>query len=117
MTPNVPSGNTSEIVQQYYDYLYRIWLDRIGGQNFTIRVDVLAWVALWIFVMAAFFFVYTRWQRRTKADKEPYPVESYNGYIQESNGPVGSFLTLFYIGMFIWLVVMTVLNLVNGQIY
>ncbi|MEJ2013025.1 MAG: hypothetical protein P8X64_12485 [Anaerolineales bacterium] len=117
MNPNVPTGSTTEAVQKYYNYLYQIWLNRIGGQQFTIHWDTIAWVALWIFVLVGFFYIYTRWQRHTRSEKEPYPVESYNGYIQESNGPVGPFLKLFYVGMFFWVLIMTILNLANGQIY
>lgn len=117
MNPNpVPTGNTSEVVRQYYDYLYSYFLGRIQ-QNFFIHADTLLWVLLWILVLSAGFYAFTRWQRRTHVPKEPYPVESYNGYIQESNGPVGIFLILFFSGMFVWLLIMTILNLLNGQIY
>jgi hypothetical protein len=117
MNPDdVPTGHTSDIVQKYYDYLYSHYLNQIT-QNYYIHWDTLAWVALWIFILAAGFYAYTRWQRYTRTPEEPYPLESYNGYIQEANGPVGPFLALFFIGMFVWLVIMTVLNLLNGQIY
>ena len=56
-------------------------------------------------------------QRTTRQPDEPYPVESYNGYIEEGNGPVGIFLKLFFIGMFISLVIITVMDLLHGQIY
>jgi hypothetical protein len=114
--PQVPTGDTTQIVQQYYNYLYAHFLGRLT-QNYYIHWDTLLWVALWIFILVGGFFAYTRYQRTTRADKEPYAVESYNGYIQETNGPVGTFLTLFYIAMFIWLVAMTVSNLLVGQIY
>ena len=116
MNTQVPTGDTGDIVRQYFNYLYTYWLNRIS-QNYYIHWDTLAWVGLWIVVLAGGFYIYTRWQRYTHMSKEPYPVESYNGYISETNGPVGPFLTLFFIGMFVWLVVMTVLNLLNGQIY
>jgi hypothetical protein len=117
MNPQIPTGNSSEVVQRYYDYLYQIWMNRFGGQNLQLNWEIFMWVALWLFVLVAGFYAYSRWQRHTRTDEEPYPVESYNGYIQEANGPVGKFLTLFYIGMFLWLLSMTILNLVNGQIY
>ncbi|OGC76670.1 MAG: hypothetical protein A2Z27_04880 [candidate division Zixibacteria bacterium RBG_16_50_21] len=116
MNPEVPTGSTSEIVQQYFNYLYQYWLSKTS-QNYYIHWDTLAWVALWIFVLTAGFYAYTRWQRYAHEPKEPYPVESYNGYIQETNGPVGPFLNLFFGAVFIWLVVMTILNLINGQLY
>jgi hypothetical protein len=117
MSPDdVPTGDSGDIIRQYYDYLYNHYLSQIT-QKYYIHWDTLLWVLLWIFILAAFFYAYTRWQRTTHQPKEPYPVESYNGYIEEGNGPVGTFLKLFYIGIFIFLVIMTVLNLLNGQIY
>jgi len=113
---DVPTGNTSKTVQQYYDYLYHHYLDTLT-QNYYIHWNTLAWVLLWIVILAGSFYAFTRWQRHTRQNREPYPVESYNGYIQESNGPVGPFLTIFFIGMVIWLLITTVLDLVRGQIY
>ncbi|MGW8318617.1 MAG: hypothetical protein ACWGPS_05170 [Candidatus Promineifilaceae bacterium] len=114
--PEVPTGNTVEIVRRYYEYLYTHYLSKIA-QNYTIHWDVILWVLFWLFVMAAGFFAYTRWQRTTRAKDEPYPTESYNGYIQEGNGPVGTFLILFFIGMFLVLVGITISNLLYGQVY
>ncbi len=116
MNPNVPTGNTTEAVRQYFNYLFQHYLSRIN-QNYYIHWDTLLWVALWLFILSAGFFAYTRWQRTTRGEKEPYPVESYNGYIQEENGPVGIFLTLFFIAMFVWVLAMTISNLMVGQIY
>lgn len=116
MNPDVPTGHTGEIVRDYYNYLYSHYLNQIA-QKYYIHWDTLLWVAFWIFVLVAFFYAYTRWQRGTHESEEPYPVESYNGYIEESNGPIGTFLTLFFIGMFIWLVILTVMDLLHGQIY
>ena len=116
MEPDVPTGDTGEIVRQYYDYLYSHYLSQYQ-QNYTVHADTLLWVLFWVFILTAVLYAYTRWQRTTRAADEPYPVESYNGHIQEGNGPIGSFLTLFFIGIFIWLVLVTILNLLNGQIY
>ncbi len=116
MNPDVPTGHTGEIVRNYYNYLYEHYLSQFM-QNTTIHWDTILWVGLWIFVLAAFFFAYTRWQRTSRSREEPYPIESYNGYIEEGNGPVGTFLTLFFVGMFIWLAILTVMDLLHGQIY
>jgi hypothetical protein len=116
MNPNVPSGDTGEIVRQYYQYLYANYLSHVN-QNYYIHWDTLLWVLLWIVILAGGFYAFTRWQRYTRQDKEPYPVESYNGYIQEANGPVGTFLTIFFVVIFLWLLGMTISNLVLGQIY
>lgn len=116
MNPNVPTGNTPEAVHRYFNYLFQHYLSNIN-QTYYIHWDTLLWVALWLFILSAAFFTYTRWQRTTRSEKEPYPVESYNGYIQEENGPVGKFLTLFFIAIFVWVLAMTISNLLVGQIY
>lgn len=115
-TNPVPTGNTTEAVQRYYTYLYSLWVGQLQ-QNFFIHWETIAWVVLWIFILAGGFFAFTRWQRYTHAPEEPYPVESYNGYIQETNGPVGAFLWIFFIAMFIWLLLMTISKLLVGQVY
>ena len=112
----VPTGNTSDTVRQYYDSLYSHYLDQVV-QNYYSHWGTLVWVLFWVVLLAGGFYAYTRWQRTTRMPREPYPVESYDGHIQESNGPVGSFLTLFFIGVVIWLLITTVLNLLYGQIY
>ncbi|MFN2198453.1 MAG: hypothetical protein ACK2UW_20195 [Anaerolineales bacterium] len=116
MNPDVPSGDTPEVVQRYYNYLYQNYLSHLN-QNYYIHWDTILWVLLWIVILAGGFYAFTRWQRYTRQQKEPYPVESYNGYIQEGNGPVGPFLTIFFIVMIIWLIAMTISNLLVGQIY
>jgi RsiW-degrading membrane proteinase PrsW (M82 family) len=116
MNPDIPTGDSGEIVRQYYDYLYAHYLSQIA-QRTGVPEDTLLWVLLWVFILTSLFYAYTRWQRTTNESNEPYPVESYNGYIEEANGPVGTFLRLFFVGMFIWLLTMTVLSLMHGQIY
>ena len=116
MNNDVPTGNSGDVVRQYYDYLYSHYLQNLT-QNYVIHWDVLAWFLLWLIILGGGLYAVTRWQRRTRAPEEPYPVETYNGYIQEGNGPVGIFLKVFFGTMFIWLLVTTILNLVRGQIY
>lgn len=116
MNRNVPTGHSGEVVRQYYNYLYSHYLQNIT-QNYFIHWDVLGWVTLWLIILAGAFYAFTRWQRRSHASQEPYPVETYNGYIQETNGPVGVFLRIFFATMFIWLLVTTILDLIRGQIY
>lgn len=113
---DIPTGSGDDVVTAYFEYLYQNALQHLQ-QNYYIHWDTIGWVALWLFILAGGFFAYTRWQRTTHAAREPYPVESYNGYIQEGNGPVGVFLSFFLVGMVIWLVAMTVSNLSLGQIY
>ena len=116
MKNDVPTGHSGEVVRQYYDYLYSHHLQNLT-QNYVIHLDVLGWFLLWLIILGGGFYAYTRWQRSTHASEEPYPVETYNGYIQEGNGPVGLFLKLFFAGMVMWLLITTILDLTRGQIY
>ncbi|MCA9986159.1 MAG: hypothetical protein KDE09_05630 [Anaerolineales bacterium] len=116
MNPQVPTGSSGEVVREYYQHLFSHYLNQFR-QAYTIHADVLLWFLFWFVILTAGFFAYTRWQRTTRASQEPYPVESYDGHIQEGNGPVGPFLTIFFIAMAIWLIIVTVLDLLNGQIY
>lgn len=113
---SIPTGNTSDIVQQYFNHLYSTYLSS-STQTYYIHWDVVLWVLFWIFMLIFLLYAYTRWQRTSQSEHEPYPVESYNGYIQESNGPIGTFLTIFFIVMFIWLATVTYMSLTHGQIY
>lgn len=114
---DVPTGDTPEKVNEYYAYLTKIWLERTGGQTFEIDWADHFWIGLWIFLLAGIFGVYSFWQRYTRAHREPYPIESYDGHIQEANGPVGGFLMLFFAGVFVWAVILTVLAIREGQVY
>lgn len=116
MNPNVPTGNTTDIMRQYFEYLYSYYLGQTG-QNYFIHWDILVGVLVGLGVLAGLFYAYTRWQRNTNTTREPYPLESYNGYIQEANGRVGPFLSVFFVLMFVWLVVTTLNDLIHGQIY
>lgn len=113
---DVPTGNDSQTVQEYYDHLYEIYLSRLG-ETWTLQWNLFGWTALYIIILTAIFYVYTRWQRGTKSPNEPYPVESYDGHISEMNGPIGPFLWLFFIGMFGWVMLLMVLHITGGQVY
>ena len=112
----IPTGNSSETVRQYFNYLYSQYFTHTT-QNYYIHWDMVLWIFFWIFMLAALYFSYTRWQHLAQSKNEPHPVESYNGYIQETNGPVGRFLTIFFVVMFLWLVAVTVNNITHGQVY
>jgi hypothetical protein len=116
MNENVPTGNDTEAISRYYDYLYAHYLEQIR-QTDIIHWDTLLWVLFWIVLFAGLLYAYTRWQRSTHAPHEPYPVETYNGYIQEGNGPVGRFLAVFFVVVFLWILATTILSLTRGQIY
>ena len=112
----VPTGHTSAITKEYFDHLYQQYFLQ-QTQTYYIHWDILAGVFFWIAILALLLFFYSNWQRSTQTGQEPYPVESYNGFIQETNGRVGPFLTVFFIVMFIWLAIVTIMSLTQGQVY
>lgn len=113
---DVPTGDDSSTISDYYDHLYDHYVSQIT-QTFDINPITLLWWAFYVFVLVTGVYAATRWQRNTRARREPYPVETYNGYISETNGPVGVFLSLFIVGIVAFLIVITVFHLIQGQIY
>lgn len=115
MNPDIPTGSSPEVVQAYFNYLYNIYLRQID-QTYYIHWATDAGILFWIVVLAVGLYLYTRWQRYTHNPEELYPVESYNGYIQETNGRVGPFLFIVFGVVVIWLIFLTADDLLNGQI-
>jgi len=114
---DVPTGDTPQEVQDYYDYLFSHWLSVTGGQTWLIDWGTVFWLGVWIVILAGVFGAYSYWQRYTRAHREPYPLESYDGHIQEMNGPVGPFLWMVFATVFFWAVLLTIVQIRNGQIY
>lgn len=111
----VPTGDTPEIVQAYYQYLLAHYINptvQNTATNWFLVGVVLGWVA----IVTGLFFVYFRRVRSEKPSKL-YPVETYNGYISESNAGTGIFLYVFFALVVLWLLYITVGDLTQGQIY
>lgn len=111
----VPTGDTPEIVQAYYEYLLAHYINpamQNTGTNWFIVGIVLGWVA----IVVGLCFIYFR---RSRSEKPSilYPVETYNGYISESNAGTGIFLYVFFALVVIWLLYITISNLTFGQLY
>lgn len=113
---DIPTGSDSDTVEKYFDHLYGYYIKQF---KFTFRIIPISlfWVLFYLAVLSGFLFFGAMWQRKTRARSEPYPVETYDGYISEGNGPVGRFLWLFFAGIFLWCVGITVMSLTEGQIY
>jgi hypothetical protein len=116
MSDHVPSGSSREAVAEYFRYLYA---QHVGEpvQQVGINWTLLAWWAFWVLVLVVVLYAFTTWQQRTRASQELYPVETYDGYISDGNGPVGRFLLLFFAIVAGWLIYTTVRSLTYGQIY
>lgn len=113
--PPVPSGDTPEAVQAYYQYLLAHYINP-ASQNIATNWLVVGVVLGWVALISALFFIYFRRARNEKPSRL-YPVETYNGYISESNAGVGVFLYIFFALVVLWLLYVTVSNLTQGQLY
>ncbi len=111
----VPSGNTPEAVQAYYQYLLAHYISPVS-QNIATNYAIIGVTLGWVAIITGLFFIYFRRVRNEKPS-ELYPVETYNGYISESNGGVGVFLYIFFALVVLWLLYVTVSNLTQGQLY
>src|SRR5581483_4228461 len=115
MIPEVPTGNTPEIVQQYYQYLLDHYINPVT-QNVTPNYFLEGVTLGWVLIITGLIFIYFRRVRNEKPGKL-YPVETYNGYISESNGGVGVFLLVFFGLVVVWVLWITISNLTQGQLY
>lgn len=111
----VPSGNTPEAVQAYYEYLLAHYINPVT-QNVTTNYFLIGVTLGWVAVLTGIVFIYFR-RARSEKPSELYPVETYNGYISESNAGTGLFLYVFFALVVLWLLWVTVSNLTQGQLY
>jgi hypothetical protein len=111
----VPTGDTPEIVQAYYEYLLAHYINPTA-QNIATNWFLVGVVVGWVAIVSGLFFIYFRRVRNEKPS-QLYPVETYNGYISESNGGTGVFLYVFFALVVLWLLYITVSNLTQGQLY
>jgi hypothetical protein len=111
----VPTGDTPEIVQAYYEYLLAHYVNPTA-QNIVTNWLLVSVTLGWVAIVAGLILIYFRRVRSEKPSKL-YPVETYNGYISESNATTGAFLYIFFALVILWLLWVTVSNLTQGQLY
>jgi hypothetical protein len=113
--PPVPTGNTPEQVQAYYEHLLAQYINPVS-QNLATNWLLVGVTLGWVAIVTALFFIYFRRARSEKPSKL-YPVETYNGYISESNAGTGLFLYIFFALVILWVLYTTITNLTQGQLY
>lgn len=111
----VPTGNTPEAVQAYYQYLLAHYINPVT-QNIATNYLIIGVTLGWVAIVTGIIFIYFRRSRSEKPSKL-YPVETYNGYISESNAGTGLFLYIFFALVILWLLYVTISNLTQGQLY
>ncbi len=111
-----PSGSDGETVRAYYDYLFSTYLDRMH-QNFSVRPGTFLLIGLFIVVIGGSIAIVAGAQQSSTRSDSPTPVETYDGYISETNGRVGTPLLVAFIGVALWCLVLTAFALMHGQVY
>ncbi len=99
----IPTGHTSEVVQDYYQYLYgryygTIPLDRAEGILTSSIVTVFAWGAI---LILAFFLLTYSLKHAHRRRGELYEAVSFAGSLLERNGRVSAFTWILIAGLFL----------------
>jgi hypothetical protein len=113
---NVPTGSDDASVLAYYDYLN---LRHANSLKETYLYDWQGFLVTYALIAAAlislYFFAFAWYARRRAGDL--YPVEVYNGFLTERNGPVDAFNYAVWAILGIYMVYYTVIQLLYGQLY
>ena len=110
----VPTGNSDEVIQQYYDYL---WLRHLETYTQTYAINpvlmIIIYAILGAVLVLTYFFTYAWYARLPKGDL--YPVEVFNGYLSERGSPVDAFNWAMYAILATFMVWYIIWNLIFGQ--
>jgi hypothetical protein len=113
----MPSGESPEHAQAYYQYLQSHQLTMQRAATWHVRWIDLAW--LWGFlIVLSLVLIWWIWQYRTTRQKSGggiYPVDSFGGYTTEMAGPATFFFLLLSLIVVGWAVAMIVGHIVWGQ--
>lgn len=112
----VPTGSDDRTVEAYYDYLYLRTLQQ-QGQTFEVLTQplLLTYAVIGAVILIFVGLVWAWFGKRTHNSAGLYPVEVYNGYITERNGPVDTYTYANYAVMLAFCVFYIWWNLVFGQ--
>src|SRR6056297_588913 len=103
MAQTIPTGNTTEAAQNYYQYLYgryyrNIALDRADEILASSVITVFAWGAILIFF---FFLLAYSLNHAHRRRGELYEAVSFAGSLLERNGKASAFTWIVIIGLFV----------------
>jgi hypothetical protein len=114
---SMPSGDSPQKAQQFYDYLLAHHETEHRVKTWYVDWLSLAW--LWGFVAAlAVILLWWVWQYRTTRHRARiYPVDSWGGFTTELAGPATLFFLLFVAIVTGFAVALVVGHIVDGQIF
>ncbi len=118
MDPRAPTGNTSAAAKAYYQWLYAHYFAAIPAERTSILWSGPFYIFLFIFVLAAFLFLYAWYFNRVhRKQGELYGVLSFAGVILERIGPVGLFTIIVSIAIVIWAAYFWITQILYGVVY
>jgi hypothetical protein len=111
----MPSGDSPQHAQAYYDYLQAHQLTMQRAATWHVRWIDLAWLWGFAIVMVILIILWI-WQYRTTRQKTGiYPVDSFGGYTTELAGPSTVFFLLLTVILTGFAVVIIVGHILWGQ--
>ena len=115
----IPTGNTTDVVTAYYNYLYTHYYAGIAVN----RAEGLLWsslflILIWAVVLILSFFLMTYYMYRVhRGEGELYEATSFAGAILERNGKVSVFAWILSGGLFLSAVYLGIRFIILGYLY
>lgn len=113
---SVPSGSDDKSVNEYFRYMQ---LRMLQQEHETFYFDTETFLTyyglLGVMIIVFYFFTFAWYARRKTGDL--YPVEAYNGYIVERNGPVDPFNWAVYAILVSYMIYYSIVQILYGQLY
>ena len=114
----VPSGNSSQAAQDFYNYLHAHFLAVIPGDRTHILWTGPIWIAVFAVILVGFFFLYSMYLSRVHRKRgEMYGASSFGGSILERIGPLSMFSWVVWGLIIAWALYFIVTQILYGQIY
>jgi hypothetical protein len=113
----VPTGADDKAVNAFYDYDQ---LRHVASLSETYFMDPYYLTTMYLVfgvVIVCFYGLTYAWLARHQSRGDLYPVETYNAYLTERNGPIDAFNWILWAILLSYMVVYTVVNLIGGQYY
>jgi hypothetical protein len=122
-TPNkpqfahIPTGSDDVTVKQYYEYNALRHLGSMEEQYFVDPYyEGTMYLAIGVVLLVSYFLAFV-WYAKTRNQGDLYPVEVYNAYLTERNGPIDMFNWVTWAVLLSYMAYYTVINLMFAQYY
>ncbi len=115
----IPTGNTSEIAQAYYNYLYSYYYAKIPvNRATTLHWQVTVEIFMWGLALIITFFLLTYLMYYTHRDRdELYEATSFAGSLLERGGKVDMLTWAIFFGLFIAAIYLSLKWIYQGYLY